>query len=93
MLLQRKIDRAMKWARERRKGAQEAPEVDPNQPEKPEDLPLIEDLVEKDEHLTLEKGDLKAMMLAGLLTILPVCLLALLLICLLGYLLMGGFGG
>ena len=32
-------------------------------------------------------------MLAGLLTILPVCLLALLLICLLGYLLMGGFRG
>lgn len=93
MLLQRKIDRAIKWARERRKGAQGAPEADPNQPEKPEDLPPVEDLVEKEERLTLEKGDLKAMILAGLMTILPVCLLALLLICLLAYLLMGGFRG
>ena len=95
MFLQRKIDRAMKWSRERKMRAegrdpeQEALEREVQNHGKgkwKEELPTMEELREEEDKLQLEKGDLPAMIGSAFLTIFPVCVLALLLICLLVYL-------
>ena len=95
MFLQRKIDRAMKWSRERKMRAegrdpeQEALDREVQNHGKgkwKEELPTVEELREEEDKLQLEKGDLPAMIGSAFLTIFPVCVLALLLICLLVYL-------
>lgn len=97
MLLQRKIDRAMKWSRERkmreegRDPEQEALEAEIQSQGKgkwkeKEALPSMEELIEEEKKLQLEKGDLPAMIGAAFLTIFPVCVIAVLVICLLVWL-------
>ena len=95
MFLQRKINRAMKWSRERKMRAegrdpeQEALEAEIKNHGKgkwKEELPSMEELREEESKLQLEKGDLPAMIWAAFLTIFPVCVLVILLICLAVYL-------
>lgn len=93
MLLQRKIDRAMKWSRERR---MRADGLDPEEEEikaelrkhsgQKDPLPSMEELIaEEKESEQLEKSDLPSMILAGLITILPACLILVVLVCLVAY--------
>ena len=95
MLLQRKVDRAMKWSRER---SLRAEGIDPEEEElkaelkkhsgKKDSAPSMEELIaeEKQKELErLEKGDVKAMILAAMITIFPICLGRSLLICLIAY--------
>ncbi|MFR2945570.1 MAG: hypothetical protein ACLTL5_01225 [Oscillospiraceae bacterium] len=96
MLLQRKVDRAMKWSRER---SLRAEGIDPEEEElkaelkkhsrKKDSAPSMEELIaeEKQKELErLEKGDVKAtMILAAMITIFPICLGLILLICLIAY--------
>ena len=97
MFLQRKINRAMKWSRERKMRAegrdpeQEALEADLKNRGKgkwkqEEELPTMEELRKEEEELQVEKGDVPAMIGAAFLTIFPVCVLALLAICVAVYL-------
>lgn len=97
MLLQRKINRAMKWSRERKMRAegrdpeQEALEAEVKNQGKgkwkeKEALPTMEELREEESKLQLEKSDLPAMIGAAFLTIFPVCVIAVLAICLLVWL-------
>ena len=95
MLLQRKIDRAMKWSRDR---GLRAEGVDPEKEEikaelrkhsaKKEEIPSMEELIAQEKQKELEKvekGDVKAMILSAMITIFPVCLGVILLICLVAY--------
>ena len=93
MLLQRKVDRAMKWSRER---SLRAEGIDPEELKaelkkhsgKKDSAPSMEELIaeEKQKELErLEKGDVKAMILAAMITIFPICLGLILLICLIAY--------
>ncbi|MBQ7800944.1 MAG: hypothetical protein IJ375_01310 [Oscillospiraceae bacterium] len=97
MLLQRKINRAMKWSRERkmrtegRDPEREALEAEVRDRGKgkwkeKDELPTMEELIEEEKKLQLEKGDLPAMIGAAFLTIFPVCVLAVGIICLLVWL-------
>ena len=97
MFLQRKINRAMKWSRERkmreegRDPEQEALEAEVRSAGKgkwkeEDPLPSMEELRAEEEKLQLEKGDLPAMIGSGFLTIFPACVLVILVICLLTYL-------
>lgn len=97
MLLQRKINRAMKWSRERKLRAegrdpeQEALEAEAQSHGKgkwkqKEALPTMEELRQEEEKLHLEKGDLPAMITSALITIVPVCVVLLLAICALVFL-------
>lgn len=97
MLLQRKINRALKWSRERkmreegRDPEQEALEAEVQNRGKgkwkeKDALPSMEELIEEEKKLQLEKGDLPAMIGAAFLTIFPVCVIAVLVICLLVWL-------
>ena len=97
MLLQRKINRALKWSRERkmreegRDPEQEALEAEVQNQGKgkwkeKDALPSMEELIEEEKKLQLEKGDLPAMIGAAFLTIFPVCVIAVLVICLLVWL-------
>ena len=91
MLLQRKVDRAMKWSRER---SLRAEGIDPEEEElkaelkkhsgKKDSAPSMEELI-AEELERLEKGDVKAMILAAMITIFPICLGLILLICLIAY--------
>lgn len=92
MLLQRKINRAMKWSRERKLRAEgRDPEQESLDAEfqshgkgkwkQKDPLPTMEELREEEDKLQLEKGDLPAMILSALITIVPVCVIALLAIC------------
>ncbi len=98
MFLQRKIDRAMKWSRERRMRQDGR---DPEQEEleaelarhgkgKGKDLPSMEELREQELKLLqeqpMEKKDVWAMILSGLLTVFPICLALIALMCLLTWL-------
>ena len=76
MLFQRKIDRAQKWLRERN-GVSE----DVQQHTGEGELPSMEELkAEAQSEIHLDKGDLPAMIIAALITILPACILVLLLL-------------
>ncbi len=78
MLLQRKVNRAFDWqkeqVRQREAESNKKPEYETS-----DELPPMEDLVEKDD-VALEKGDLPAMIMSALVTILPACILVLLFI-------------
>ena len=74
MLFQRKIERAQQWLKERNQT------LYPKSSSRREaDLPDMEELKRqaRQENM-LDKGDLPAMILAALITILPVCILVLL---------------
>ena len=92
MLLQRKINRAMKWSRERKLRAEgrdpeqesldaEVQSLGKGKWKQKDPLPTMEELREEEDKLQLEKGDLPAMILSALITIVPVCVIALLAIC------------
>ena len=98
MFLQRKIDRAMKWSRERKMRAegrdpeQEALEAEVRSRgrgkwKKEEALPSMEELMEEERKLRLEKGDAGPIIAAAFLTVFPVCVLAVGTICLIVWLL------
>ena len=75
MMFQRKIERAQKWLKE----VNQAMYPRSSKPEREDGLPDMEELKRqaRQENL-LDKGDLPAMILAALITILPVCILVLL---------------
>ena len=79
MLFQKKIDRAQKWLHDRNS----TPEVRRNeQCSGSSDLPSMEELkAEAREEIYLDKKDLPAMIIAAMITIMPVCILVLLAIC------------
>lgn len=92
MLLQGKINRAMKWSRDRKLRAegrdpeQEALDTEVQAQGKgrwkqKDPLPSMEELRKEEDKLHLEKGDLPAMIVSALITIVPVCVLAILAIC------------
>lgn len=98
MLMQRKIDRAMKWSRERRMRLDGR---DPEQEEleaevarhgkgKGKDLPSMEELRAEETKLLqdqpIEKKDMTAMILSGMATVFPVCAAVICVICLLTWL-------
>lgn len=99
MLLQRKVDRAMKWSRDR---AMREDGMDPEEEELKaalrkqsgqDPLPSMEELrAEAMEAEKVTKGETFTMILSAMITILPVCVILVLLICLVGFLFMGGFG-
>lgn len=73
MLFQRKIDRAMKWLHDRSDSART------EQTSGEENLPAADDRGrEARERVEIEKGDILAMLVAALITILPVALVVLL---------------
>jgi hypothetical protein len=74
MLFQRKIERAQQWLKERNQTL-----YPKSSSRREEDLPDMEELKRqaRQENM-LDKGDLPAMILAALITILPVCILVLL---------------
>lgn len=98
MLMQRKIDRAMKWSRERRM------RLDGRDPEREEleaevarhgkgkgrDLPSMEELREEEtkrlQEQPIERKDMTAMILSGMMTVFPICAAAIGVICLLTWL-------
>ena len=96
MLLQRKIDRAVKWSRDRRLRSEGR---DPEQEAldaqvkragkgdwKEEPLPTMEEILREEEaNRPLEKGDTWSLILSALITLVPVCLGLILLICLIVY--------
>lgn len=98
MLLQRKIDRAMKWSRERRMRhdgrdpEQEAldAEVASHGKGKGKDLPSMEELRAEELKLLqeqpMDKKDVFAMILSGFVTVFPICVAAIGVICLLTWL-------
>ena len=74
MLFQRKIERAQQWLKERNQTL-----YPKSSSRREEDLPDMEELKRqaRQENM-LDKGDLPAMILAALITILPVCIQVLL---------------
>ncbi len=78
MLLQRKVRRAFDWQKEQA-SQREAESKKKPEYETSDELPPMEDLIEKDD-VMLEKGDLSAMIFSALITIVPACLLVLLVI-------------
>ena len=71
---QDKLNGALRWLRKRNNPSAEETEGEVD----PEKLPPMEELREESEQLPLEKGDLKAIIIAAFTTIVPACLLALL---------------
>ena len=93
MILQRKINRAMKWSRDRRLRSegrdpeQEALEAEVARAGKgnwkeDNDLPSMEEIIREEEaKRPLEKGDMFSLIVSGLITLFPICLAVILLIC------------
>ncbi len=75
---QEKLNASLKYLR--RRNNPRAAEEDERR-KKGEELPTPEELHEKDEEIPLEKGDLRAMIFAAMVTIIPVSLLVLLVLC------------
>ena len=77
MLFQKKIERAQNWLHERN-----STRVTQDTEYSGGDLPSMEELkAEAREEIYLEKKDLPAMIIAAMITIMPVCILVLLAIC------------
>ena len=98
MFLQRKINRAMKWSRERklreqgRDPEQEALEEaaqshGKGQWKEKSPLPSMEEILREEQELDIRKQDMFALIFSGLITIVPVVLLILLAIFLVVYIL------
>ena len=96
MILQRKIDRAVKWSRDRRLRREgRDPEQEALDAEvaragkgnwKEEPLPSMEEIIREEEaKRPLEKGDMLSLILSALITFVPICLLLIGLICLIVY--------
>lgn len=75
---QDKLNASLKWLRHRNNPR--AAEEDERR-EKGEDLPTAEELRDENRDVPLEKGDLPAMIIAALVTIVPVCILVLAVLC------------
>ncbi len=86
----RKVERAMKWSRERRAKADGVP-VNEDGTIDEENLPTTDELREVNIQDEMEKGDMGAMILAGCLTIIPIAVAVLAVLGLLCILLVGGF--
>lgn len=76
MLFKNKVERAQKWLHERNQTPQSR-----RRESREGDLPSMEELKRESQELQLDKGDLPAMIVAALITIVPICLLVLLAIC------------
>lgn len=96
MLLQKKINRAMKWSRDRRLRSEgRDPEQEALEAEiarhgkgkwKEEELPSMEEIIREEEaNRPLEKKDTFSLIVSGLITLVPICVVLLLLIWLLVY--------
>lgn len=95
MLLQKKIDRAMKWSRDRRLRSEgRDPEQEALEAEiarhgkgkwKEDALPSMEEIIREEKNRPLEKKDTFSLILSGLITLVPICLGLLLLMWLLVY--------
>ena len=97
MLLQGKINRAMKWSRDRRLRSegrdpeQEALEAEVSRHgkgnwKKEEALPSMEEIIrEEQENRPLDKKDMLPLIFSGMITLVPVCLGLICLICFLVY--------
>ena len=97
MLLQGKINRAMKWSRDRRLRSegrdpeQEALDAEVKRQgkgnwKKEEALPSMEEIIrEEKENRPLEKQDMLPLILSGMITLIPICLGLICLICFLVY--------
>ncbi len=73
MLFKNKVERAQKWLHERNQTPQSS-----RRESREGDLPSMEELKRESQELHLDKGDLPAMIVAALITIVPICLLVLL---------------
>ena len=97
MLLQGKINRAMKWSRDRRLRSEgrdpeqealdaEAARHGKGNWKKEEALPSMEEIIrEEKENRPLEKKDVLPLILSGMITLIPVCVGLICLICFLVY--------
>ena len=96
MILQRKIDRAVKWSRDRRLRAEgRDPEQEALEAEvarhgkgswKEEPLPTMEEIIREEEaKRPLEKQDVWSLILSAFITFVPICIGLICLICLLAY--------
>ena len=96
MLLQRKINRAMKWSRDRRLRSEgRDPEKEALDAEvarggkgnwKEEPLPSMEEILREEEaKRPLEKGDVFSLILSAMITLVPICIGLICLICLIVY--------
>ena len=88
-MFERKSNRARLWAREQRmkEDGLEIPEGGLTE----EDLPSEAELKAEGQKIELEKGDLKAMIIAGFITIFPACVIVLLVFALFALLFAGIF--
>ena len=96
MLLQRKINRAMKWSHDRRLLAEgRDPDREALDAEvarhgkgnwKEEPLPSMEEIIREEEaKRPLEKGDMWSLILSAMITFVPICVGLICLICFLAY--------
>ena len=83
MLFGKKLKRAQDWLREQNPDA----EIDPEMVSE-EDLPSLEELKAESQEMNLDKGDLFAMIISAMITILPACLIVLLVLVGIAYLIM-----
>ena len=83
MLFGKKLKRAQDWLREQNPDAEMDPEMVSD-----EDLPSLEELKAESQEMNLDKGDLFAMIISAMITILPVCLIVLLVLVGIAYLIM-----
>ena len=79
MLFGKKLKRAQDWLREQNPDAEMVSE---------EDLPSLEELKAESQEMNLDKGDLFAMIISAMITILPACLIVLLVLVGIAYLIM-----
>ena len=83
MLFGKKLKRAQDWLREQNPDAEMDPEMVSE-----EDLPSLEELKAESQEMNLDKGDLFAMIISAMITILPACLIVLLVLVGIAYLIM-----
>ena len=83
MLFGKKLKRAQDWLREQNPDAEMDPELVSE-----EDLPSLEELKAESQEMNLDKGDLFAMIISAMITILPACLIVLLVLVGIAYLIM-----
>lgn len=78
MIFEKKFRAARKWLRRK----SHALEGETDRPLTEDELPTMEELRQEENRIELEKGDLPAMFLAGLVSIVLPCLVILVVICL-----------
>ena len=83
MLFGKKLKRAQDWLREQNPDAQVDPETLSEA-----DLPSLDELKAEAQEMHLDKGDMFAMILSAMITIIPACLIVLLVLVGIAYLIM-----